>query len=73
MVKYPGAAGMKRARDEMSRMYLWHSKDGGRLYETSDGLYYFCASCDAGGRDPYASGNQVTATWTNKSPGPEDE
>lgn len=73
MSRYPAAIGMKRARDKDTGGYLWHSRDGGRLYETSD-HYYLCASCDVAQRDPYVgSSRAVTITWQNVSPGPEVE
>lgn len=64
---------MRRARD-FTGMWLWHSRDGGKLYvPQGQSGYYFCASCDAAGRDPYVGtgGTQVSATWTNASPGPD--
>ena len=53
---------MKRARDEPTGATLWHTKDGGRLYMPRDSgyarLYYFCATCDAEGREPYVPYSQ---------------
>lgn len=68
MTKYPAAVGTKQAKSQ--GLWLWHSKDGGRLYETSDEGYYFCATDDAEGRDPYvgSGSNQVSTTWTGRSP-----
>ncbi len=67
--KYPSAIDMKRAKSQ--GMWLWHSKEGGRLYDVGSGGYYFCASCDVEGRDPYVGigGHSVSATWANVSPG----
>lgn len=63
------AIGMKRAKDPNSGTWLWHSTDAGRLYESDTG-YYFCATCDDEGRDPYIgkSGGLVTMTWLNIPP-----
>ena len=56
---------MKRARDKQSRMWLWHSKDGGKLYECSQSPhYYLCDICQ-----DFVGANSVSATWENESPG----
>ncbi len=68
--KQPGAIGMRRAKSQ--GMWLWHSKEGGRLYQIpGERSYYFCATCDVEGRDPYvgSGGTSVSATWGNVSPG----
>jgi len=56
---------MKRARDKQSRMWLWHSKDGGKLYECSQSPhYYLCDICQ-----DFVGANSVSATWENRPPG----
>lgn len=43
---------MKRARDELTNMLLYHIDCGGPLYEVGDRHFLFCGGCD-GLRDPY--------------------
>lgn len=70
-MKLASAIGFRRAKDEHAGGFLWHSKDGGRLYVVRDSpRYYLCAQCDAEGRDPYVPNREAHWTPFNKSPGP---
>jgi len=71
MSKYPSAIGLRRAKDEYAGGYLWHSRDGGRLYLIRDSPhYYLCATCDAEGRNPIIPNSEAFWTPDNVSPGP---
>ncbi len=50
---------MRRAKDGPTGLKLKHSDDDGKLY-VPRGMsgYYFCATCDASGRDPYVGGDR---------------
>ena len=69
-MKLASAIGLRRAKDENAGGYLWHTKDGGRLYLVRESPHYFlCAQCDAEGRDAIVPYRESIWTPTNTSPG----
>jgi len=69
MRERPGAMGMHRAKDKAVGVKLKHETDDGRLYVSRTSGYYFCATCDATGRDPYVSPNHAALdlpAWMRK-------